>query len=1729
MLEAQEPVYEPVYEPTEVLVQEPPLETFGTVEEVVQEEYEQASAVDDDDDDDLMPFIDDIEFAPSFHSMQGRLSSVFNEDDYDYALELRHDDEYRQAAEALPEITDFQNLERVLRLGNKEYDSRVAVGNIKDILSSPQFKYKSMNKKKSTWSHIIETISSLAKASDVPLKRENSISEIQLAALEEGKKMSQRSFNDNSSKETLLNSLLSKVGPLLFKQNEENKILDTISDRNLQQDASQGASFDGAGFFLDSDNNSTSQSPAVAASQSELPIDDSAALIGEVGSNVVSKKDFMAKMGVLSKQRKWIEKAARRSSVAFQSQYFNYTDKEVMDKLLVYLVNGITIRRHQAHHTSEAVRFYSADGNRTIQWEPVQSSVLLRNTHTSPMKKSVTDEYVYSDFCMNLCTCSYTDGLDVNYVDDLASPGSNSSLNNTESHKPLANKWYSNLGYHHYGKFSFMDIIAIHPATREDPTNPGMYGTSSLRDSSDAFNEAITLSIVIKSRYYLQGFTSVDIECDSLELYYLLLRGFSLLKAEADSQRERDLSTQQSTMEVLQYLWKSTNKLVFTNHYAESNAQTDPITSLFDPNFKFDRVSAIKFALGKPSGTMMSNKLSGKERPAASASSIHSPNASYSKYNSVNYLPPAQFLGWSSAGTQIWARLKMAGLEVKCIYSWDLRKVLLKIKCPQWKLEEVAEHMHMKMKNKDGTLRRFKVSRRDTFVRKSGNLNDNVIFGSSERQQIIDFIIKSKIKDGGAELDTGSELGMHIIQRFPLHMYSRLNEIRHSWVTFWKKEAPGMYALPWSPFEVPFSVTMSRIILSLEHVFTGLLTQPLDNIAEYYGENVAFHYAYMAYYTRWLMVPSVLGLIVFIFQLHDRKLDHWLCLPYSIFIMIWASFMLTFWRQKSSQLAYRWGVLDYETEETERPQFYGNTIYDKSTGERRKVYPMWKRVVKYMISFPILLIMVGIMLVIMATIFTTQDHLFKAYNAGNKLNYYPSLSYSIGDYGNSHNTTAAARDNNPWTINITSSDVNSSDFWFVVFFYPCLYGILIDVFGLLFSKIALVLNNFENHRTQTSYVNRLILKVFSFRFVTVFTTLYYYAFYMIDKEAAYLRIAVTITCLMTVGQWTSAFLNICLPSILHKTLTYYTKINILKENRKIYKAKTYFDDYIDEKLAGKTELAYTLNNIINKRVMYLEQAKSKCWEESMLGNYDTFQDYTALVIQLGFVLLFSAVFPLAPLIAFINNIILIRLGAIKLCYTKQRPIATKASGIGVWEDVLQIMSVLGILTNCGIIGYTSTVLSTKLSFLSGAGIAVALFGFEHGILLFKYWLNVSIPRVPLSVIRAQTKERRDYSKSKSKGSKKKSIFNTPTHGDDNHYNGNNDDQYNGNNDDQYNDEQSYQDSLTPMSRRMTFDDQTYEEVKEDLVDGHDTIQPGTAEECDTELFDDEENYSSSSSSSSDDSDVELADDKNAADDAEAAELPWEVSFSKRIEGLIKRHDQQIQAEEQFKVMLPSIVASQTTERRDAAVKVNIPTVVRPSMKTLPAIDITSLAETNGLEDKLRIILKHVQLSPIGSNTPTKPKQSSIVKPKTTTQGPADTTPKGGRITKSVAADSSSSTATPLAQPTTAAAVTEASSNLSVTTPRKSVLKNSSTDQASNAPLSSSKKSNKSVKIILPGQAQHPGVTPTKAKQENTAALANTGKTTPVRTAGVAAKRSEGGGVEASSSSNPFSFIYNSEN
>lgn len=57
-------------------------------------------------------------------------------------------------------------------------------------------------------------------------------------------------------------------------------------------------------------------------------------------------------------------------------------------------------------------------------------------------------------------------------------------------------------------------------------------------------------------------------------------------------------------------------------------------------------------------------------------------------------------------------------------------------------------------------------------------------------------------------------------------------------------------------------------------LFFGLLTgdyirymQPINFIANYYGEKTGFYFAWLLFYTSWLMVPALPGLALFIYQM----------------------------------------------------------------------------------------------------------------------------------------------------------------------------------------------------------------------------------------------------------------------------------------------------------------------------------------------------------------------------------------------------------------------------------------------------------------------------------------------------------------------------------------------------------------------------------------------------------------------------------------------------------------------------------------------------------------------------------------------------------------------------------------------------------------------------------------------------------------------------------------------
>uniref|UniRef100_A0A8C5S531 Anoctamin n=1 Tax=Laticauda laticaudata TaxID=8630 RepID=A0A8C5S531_LATLA len=81
--------------------------------------------------------------------------------------------------------------------------------------------------------------------------------------------------------------------------------------------------------------------------------------------------------------------------------------------------------------------------------------------------------------------------------------------------------------------------------------------------------------------------------------------------------------------------------------------------------------------------------------------------------------------------------------------------------------------------------------------------------------------------------------------------------------------------------------------------------------------------------------------------------------------------------------------------------------------------------------------------------------------------------------------------------------------------------------------------------------------------------------------------------------------------------------------------------------------------------------------------------FISVVIQYSFTTIFVAAFPLAPLLAFINNLFEIRLDAIKMVKLQKRMVPKKANTIGIWYYILEIIGILSVIGNGLVIAITS--------------------------------------------------------------------------------------------------------------------------------------------------------------------------------------------------------------------------------------------------------------------------------------------------------------------------------------------------------------------------------------------------------------------------------------------------------
>ncbi|KAM9705278.1 anoctamin-6 [Menidia menidia] len=467
--------------------------------------------------------------------------------------------------------------------------------------------------------------------------------------------------------------------------------------------------------------------------------------------------------------------------------------------------------------------------------------------------------------------------------------------------------------------------------------------------------------------------------------------------------------------------------------------------------------------------------------------------------------------------------------------------------------------------------------------------------------------------------------------------------------------------------------------------------QPLDLIRKYYGEKIGIYFAWLGFYTFMLALAAVVGLGCFIYGYKTQETSTWskevcdpevggqivmcpqcdfckfwtlnstcetskkLCifdnfgtLVFAIFMSVWVTLFLEFWKRYQAELEYEWDTVEFlEQEEPPRPEYEAKCIYDRKnpvTGVKEKVpYTACGRCVRLSIGIGTVLFWIMLILASIVAIIVYRLAVFITFSYNLRKNDLKNLE-PIKEYVTPQMATS-----------VTASLIS-----FVV----------IMILNILYERVAIWITNFELPRTRTDYENSLTLKMFLFQFVNYYSSCFYIAFVK-GKAVGHPGDPVYL-----LGKYRN---EECDPGGCLIELT--TQLSIIMGGKAIW-------NNIQEVLLP------LLKNLFARYCTRAASEKVKPrWEQDYellpISNRGLFYEYLEMVIQFGFVTLFVASFPLAPVLALINNLCEIRVDAWKMTTQSRRVVPEKAQHIGAWQPILQGVAILAVATNAMIIAFTS--------------------------------------------------------------------------------------------------------------------------------------------------------------------------------------------------------------------------------------------------------------------------------------------------------------------------------------------------------------------------------------------------------------------------------------------------------
>ncbi|XP_016375189.1 anoctamin-10-like [Sinocyclocheilus rhinocerous] len=244
-----------------------------------------------------------------------------------------------------------------------------------------------------------------------------------------------------------------------------------------------------------------------------------------------------------------------------------------------------------------------------------------------------------------------------------------------------------------------------------------------------------------------------------------------------------------------------------------------------------------------------------------------------------------------------------------------------------------------------------------------------------------------------------------------------------------------------------------------------------------------------------------------------------------------------------------------------------------------------------------------------------------------------------------------------------------------------------NVLGNIYRNVALQLTEAENHREESSFDYHHTTKVLVFTFFNNFAVLFHIAFFKEDMPLLRKRLS----SLLIVTQVVNQFTEVVVPFLVDRFLT--SADRNLKED----------DPEVDHLQAQGSLPAFP----------------------------GLFAEYIELLVQFGYLSLFSCVYPITAPLLLLNNLTEIRTDAYKLCKLFNKPFSAPVPNMGVWQTAFEVLSFISVMSNCWLLLLSPHVKElTEDAGLSSSKVLIIAVIVEHALIMVKMILAFMIPDEP---------------------------------------------------------------------------------------------------------------------------------------------------------------------------------------------------------------------------------------------------------------------------------------------------------------------------------------------------------------------------------------------------------------